>query len=480
MNHILSQFLIAGLIHASKMQILNKSLPAKYSFDTYLFDQTSSDCECDEETACVRKCCALNYFWSEKSCTFHAGTQFDTAVYIGDQNVTTSKRCYIWGKFQCAGEGFYFRLEPYNYSADVFYPQYDGRLWLPSTNKHFPASGYCLDYFEDNRISALVCEDAMLKTEARINSVGMMVSLPFLLATFVVYMLLPNKNLHAMSLMCYAISLFGAYLCLVLAKEVSGIAGPSCVVLATSCLYFFMSSFLWMNLFSFTIWRSFGKLSSGNAARNTSNYMLLYGLYTWGGALLFVAAITIIDRLTPPGQWYTPGLGDGQCWFTPGYPSLLYFYGPLSIITLADVVFFTQTAWRIKNLQREIAILKKNGNAISGRNREQQTFYLYLKFFVIMGINWMTEIISWIINWQVEAVPSAVWILTDLINALSGVFIFFIYAYKTCTWKLLLRRFRYSSPAKVNVRCRYKNHTTTTTTTTTVAIISITKTVSDE
>lgn len=43
----------------------------------------------------------------------------------------------------------------------------------------------------------------------------MIISMPFLLATHIVYALLPDKNLHGNAMMCYAITLFGAYLILV-------------------------------------------------------------------------------------------------------------------------------------------------------------------------------------------------------------------------------------------------------------------------
>lgn len=64
-------------------------------------------------------------------------------------------------------------------------------------------------------------------------------------------------------------------------------------------------------------------------------------------------------------------------------------------------------------------------------------FNLYLKLFIVMGINWSMEIISWFCNNS----PAYIWYLTDLTNTLQGVIIFFIFVWKDKVKRLLLKRF---------------------------------------
>lgn len=62
---------------------------------------------------------------------------------------------------------------------------------------------------------------------------------------------------------------------------------------------------------------------------------------------------------------------------------------------------------------------------------------LYLKLFIVMGVNWSAEIISWALD------PNGtrfVWYITDIGNSLQGVLIFFIFVCKTRVLRLLNKR----------------------------------------
>lgn len=65
-------------------------------------------------------------------------------------------------------------------------------------------------------------------------------------------------------------------------------------------------------------------------------------------------------------------------------------------------------------------------------------FNLYLKLFIVMGINWSMEIISWACE---DRLPKYVWYITDLANTLQGVIIFIIFVWKDKIKRLLMKRF---------------------------------------
>lgn len=62
---------------------------------------------------------------------------------------------------------------------------------------------------------------------------------------------------------------------------------------------------------------------------------------------------------------------------------------------------------------------------------------LYLKLFIVMGVNWLAEIISWSIGTQAS---EFLWYVTDIGNALQGVLIFFIFVCKKRVLTLLNKK----------------------------------------
>lgn len=68
---------------------------------------------------------------------------------------------------------------------------------------------------------------------------------------------------------------------------------------------------------------------------------------------------------------------------------------------------------------------------------------LYLKLFCLMGVTFVFEVISWAVD-----APAYYWYVTDAINSLRGVFVFFIFCWKRSVLNLLLAR----SPEPVRER----------------------------
>ncbi len=97
----------------------------------------------------------------------------------------------------------------------------------------------------------------------------------FLIATFVVYALVPEmRNLHGLSVMCQVASLAVTYICLAINQMSTNIHGIYCIVIgtvkqeaqsnfrnhlhfvyaATVLHFFFLSAFSWINVISFYTW----------------------------------------------------------------------------------------------------------------------------------------------------------------------------------------------------------------------------------
>lgn len=59
-------------------------------------------------------------------------------------------------------------------------------------------------------------------------------------------------------------------------------------------------------------------------------------------------------------------------------------------------------------------------------------FNLYLKLFIVMGINWVMELVSYAVGG-----PKYIWYLTDIGNTLQGILIFVIFVCKRRILRLL-------------------------------------------
>lgn len=89
---------------------------------------------------------------------------------------------------------------------------------------------------------------------------GMLLSVPFLLATFLVYACLPElRNVHGKCLLCYLVGLTTGYIVLAfLQLNGSNYIKPSTCQLIGYAIYFsFLSAFFWLNVISFDLWWNF-------------------------------------------------------------------------------------------------------------------------------------------------------------------------------------------------------------------------------
>lgn len=62
---------------------------------------------------------------------------------------------------------------------------------------------------------------------------------------------------------------------------------------------------------------------------------------------------------------------------------------------------------------------------------------LYLKLFIVMGVNWLAEVISWATD---NDDINGIWYVTDIGNSAQGVFIFLIFICKKRVLRLLNKK----------------------------------------
>ncbi|XP_039753627.1 G-protein coupled receptor Mth2-like [Pararge aegeria] len=405
---------------------------------------------------CLWKCCGIGQMFLNRTCAdvdVSEANPFNPPVFKGRDpvNVIAHLNFFYMPRQSCE-----MYLVDSNSPVEEIYLQENGSLLEIATNRPqwHPPRMFCLDMKLDNsspksRLVGGVCyPDSGSNDDSPglyiAYGIGLMLSVPFLLATFLVYAFIPElRNLHGMCLMAYCGGLIVAYPFLAYLKLHTGrvgVAMTGCFVIAFIIYYAFQSSFFWLNVMCFDIWRTFSGYRGGSSSkRRERKRFAMYGAYAWGvPALLTAVTIGMQFGTNIPDHIITPGFGHRRCWFDNWLSELVYFFIPVFVLVVCNVVLFSVTANRIRSIRQETAILKGAESSRSDKlKKDKQRYGLYLKLFVIMGVNWTVEVISFAVggsNWY--------WIVVDLSNIALGIYIFFIFVWKNKVRSLIAKKWR--------------------------------------
>ncbi|CAK1580515.1 unnamed protein product [Parnassius mnemosyne] len=415
------------------------------------------------KTACpklvINKCCPFGTGYKTRQCV----------------NITDSFDAPVWDRYKLiegarAREMFRFRIGKINCTrpyarvlvsqigqldwSDNWHLKSDGKLFVeldssipPWTVQ--PPDKYCIDTFvyEDQdgkthtRLDALACFlDETPPNHFEVRSTCMLLSCAFILITVAVYAWLPElRNMHGRVLMAYLLCLFVGFILMAsmqIMLTIDNITPHICVVLTIVIYFALESAFFWLNVMSFDIWWTFsGK--GGMTSKKMSKRFCAYSLYAFGVPTILTIILTSLEFSGLPPHPLLPMVRYQGC-FLFGRSKLLYLYGPMFFLCLANIVFFIMTALRIARIKHETEMLKSKESAMHDQHRkDKQRLLLYLKLFTVMGINWILEVIS-------ALYPDAdyIWCFTDVYNVLIGVTIFIIFVCKRKIFRLIKKRIK--------------------------------------
>ncbi|XP_055537390.1 G-protein coupled receptor Mth2-like isoform X2 [Wyeomyia smithii] len=299
--------------------------------------------------------------------------------------------------------------------------------------------GYCLHVAEEEEIADLYyCSEEKIKM-ATIS--GIVLSIPFLVATLLIYVCIPElRNIHGKSLICYTLALTVTYIVLLFINFHSTVI--PCSVLGYMLYFSVLVSFFWLNVMCIDIFWTF---SSGVVMRNERKRFLYYSLYAFGSPVVILVLALIFDFTELVPEEYRPRFGEPSCFIHKNkWIEFVYFYLPLLILVVANLYFFVVTAIRIIRIQRATeAVLRNDSERHSKFEKDRNRYGLYLRLFIVMGITWTFEIISW-------AAESENWFfyVADICNCLLGVIIFFLFVWKQRVRQLVAKRIGNSQPLR--------------------------------
>ncbi|XP_022161437.1 G-protein coupled receptor Mth2-like isoform X2 [Myzus persicae] len=403
-------------------------------------------CTC-ETGPCMRKCCEPNLVFVGLKCLpLNESIKFEVPTYVNENGTVDAHETglfhLVYGKPTCANK---YHMNPLVEEKDNFRITKAGWLLNESGSVIAPPGKFCLDTFTsfNYQILPVVCSPEQMTNEGlgrnMLYIIGMFLSLPFLFSTFLVYALIKDlRNLHGKSLMCHVATLLVAYTSLITVQfTTDNVIQEWCIFLAYIVQFSFLGSFFWLNVMCFDLWWTFSGFRPlrGNIQEHEAKKFIIYSIYAWG-CTSFISLCTFGMEEYLPLDAIRPEFGIKSCWFASYSATLLYFYGPIGILLFSNLLMFIHTAIMIVKHMRDARVLS-GSESQKNVDHEKQRFMLYLKLFIVMGVNWLAEIISWASG---SNGSELVWYVTDIGNSLQGVLIFLIFVCKKRVLNLLNKK----------------------------------------
>ncbi|GJQ66179.1 putative Secretin family 7 transmembrane receptor [Trypoxylus dichotomus] len=338
----------------------------------------------------------------------------DNACCTGNNVITENGTCYDGSKLKITNTTCDYRLM---LGKDQFTIAKNGSLVeLAGLDEFISQDRFCLAKYEvtGEDVSVVCFTDTAADGGVHFGKVMCsLISIIFLLITIFVFLLVPKlRDLQGKCILNSMIGLITAFISLSVVQLHSSFERPACLFWAFTLYFTFLVAFFWLNVVAINMWK---KTVMPTLFQKTDNFWyVLYFVYGYGGPLIFLTSSIITHNLE--GDHIKPGFGDGVCFLNAPLPMWTYFYGPIAVLLVMNLILFiwsTIVLWRdfsehsprIKNLKYKCL--------------------LTLKLCLIMGIPWLFEVISFTLT-NVHRYLDYLWTLTDYLNTLQGVLIFMV------------------------------------------------------
>ncbi|XP_045108581.1 uncharacterized protein LOC123503143 isoform X2 [Portunus trituberculatus] len=412
---------------------------AQYSTLFCYTDMIAAYHEACHNATCIRKCCPEHTIMHGVECIpVHDPSKMWTPKFHERESLSPvasspEDLTIVHGLPFCES---FFKMRPDETEDDRYYLMEDGTVHAPSfSGFSYSAMQYCIDNFiadhplQEHALLCFIDKTGCNSVQSMAIPALLAVSCVFLAITLLVYVSVPelHAKVHGKCLVSHVTALLLAYLCLIIVQWSAGrLPGAACKIMASLIHVSFLAAFFWLNVMCFDIWWTLKSMRPVAETGELSRLRFkMYSIYSWGCPLFISFVAIIVDSLPEDFDVIRPGFGEKKCWFGDNQPLWAYFYGFVLTLVVANILLFCQVAY--------ILIMAQN-DPILQRTRQQnrERMWLYIKLFVVMGLTWITEVISW------QEGSCEPWIISDVINALQGFSIFLIFICK----RNMLKRIR--------------------------------------
>ncbi|XP_065360937.1 G-protein coupled receptor Mth2-like isoform X2 [Calliphora vicina] len=405
--------------------------------------------------SCINFCCPFGKLYSanESSCVdahndFEWPTTLNMTLSDGSLKTVNIFQQYAIVHFRPCNP--MYALEPQREPEDAWNIFANGTIFRHYDESYLSKLEYCMVPTMGNDTNATFylnpanCDlSPGYGTMKIINAYAMLFSIPFMMLTILVYLAIPElRNQHGKSLVCYLFGLIVGYsmLCVNALSANIDVMGLPCKVIGYTAYYFFMSAFFWLSVISFDLWHNFRGTRGINRFQEKKRFAM-YSVYSWGIPIIFLIGTWFIqERVDIPYDW-KPGIGGGEyCWINMlTWSGLVYFFAPIIGIIVANIIMFVMTAMKIHKVQREMARIMAREDSTRNLRNEKDRFGLFLRLFLVMGVTWSLEIVSYFVG--ADKPWSKIFYVADICNAIQGFLIFMLFVMKKKVKQLITNRY---------------------------------------
>ncbi|XP_011263040.1 G-protein coupled receptor Mth2 isoform X1 [Camponotus floridanus] len=345
-----------------------------------------------------------------------------------------------------------YMLKPEEDSKDNFYLLSNGSIFAPKIDHVplmlMPGKDYCMEVVpgEKQKLRALVCFKEPIPPDngpVIIYACGLLISVPFFILTIAAYVITPKlKDVYGKALCHYCGCLAVAFITLAITQLASArLSSEVCISIAFVIQFSFVACFFWLNVMCIETWSLVHHHVNHRTYRRIQPKTLFfyYSIWAWGpSTILLLILIGMNFGPMIPMTYAKPTFSSVSC-FMSNVETIPYFYMPIGLLLLANMILFIITSIKIGRYQQELALRCLARNQHSDREdqrlfrRIKRTFVVCLMLFFLMGLNWIMELISW---W---AGPLS-WSAFDLVNALQGVLVFGLFVLRKPTRDVVWHR----------------------------------------
>ncbi len=183
----------------------------------------------------------------------------------------------------------------------------------------------------------------------------------------------------------------------------------------------------------------------------------IYFLYATGLPLVISAITAIIEfsQLVDDDNQLKPDFGSRKCFFDQDkkLSNFVFFYLPLLLIQIVNLVFFTITVTKLIQTWRESRRLRVHNSSANVNSNIYSHSFVVVKVFLIMGISWLFEFLSFLAEWLWDHDKALkLSYFSDMVNLLQGLLIFIVLICKPSVLKKLKEKFVIRPKTRVSFR----------------------------
>ncbi|XP_018358184.1 PREDICTED: G-protein coupled receptor Mth2-like [Trachymyrmex cornetzi] len=435
----------------TKTEDKNDSIPYKLNSNRTIETTLVEYRACNNSITCIQFCCPFGNIVVEGRCISRGEDNYalpniyallNLNEHENDYEDETVDELVFTVHDPCIAKG---HIHKFLYPNTYFFLT-NGDLFTYSDYVILPKD-YCFAILSGDIYSVIICEsvyddddrDDSTITPSVFSSVtiNILLSLLFLLLTFIIYSILPIfQTIHNYTMRTHVGSLFIAYAIMCFGQFFKLNELKYCVALAYIFYFFFLSSFFWLNAICFDIWWTFRELWPRTIKIKDKKKHIIYSIYAWGVTIFLIVICVIMDNIPLPENLVRPEMCEKRFWFGEMEAQTLYFYVPMGATIISNIFFFVSSTLMILCLKIRIAN-RLEASDITRRDENKQRFNMYLLLFLVMGIAWISELMS-LIDFH-----GFIWYLQfATISDMQGFFIFIIFVCRKRILKMLLKRFK--------------------------------------